>query len=102
VRTSGPPRKTHQRSPQAGWRGYARAIPDSTKPPRRFPPPWSIAESKACFVAKDSTGQKLSYVYLNNLVTPRREDDLPANHCNAQFRGDGKQELVPVHHLVKR
>ncbi len=30
-----------------------------------------------------------------------RGDDLPANHCNAQFRGDGKQELVPVHHSVK-
>jgi hypothetical protein len=31
-------------------------------PARRFPPPWSIDELEACFV-KDSTGQKLAYVY---------------------------------------
>jgi hypothetical protein len=23
-------------------RGYARAMPDSTKPPRHFPPPWTV------------------------------------------------------------
>jgi hypothetical protein len=27
--------------------------------PRRFPPPWSIDELQACFVVKDSAGQKL-------------------------------------------
>jgi hypothetical protein len=31
-------------------------------PQRRFPPPWSIDELEACFVVKDSTGQKLVYV----------------------------------------
>ena len=31
--------------------------------PRRFPPPWSVEELDACFVVKDSTGQKLAYVY---------------------------------------
>ena len=30
---------------------------------RRFPPPWSVEESDACFVVKDSAGQKLAYVY---------------------------------------
>jgi hypothetical protein len=30
---------------------------------RRFPPPWSVEETPACFVVKDSTGQKLAYVY---------------------------------------
>jgi hypothetical protein len=31
---------------------------------RRFPPPWSTEElNDACFVAKDSAGQKLAYVY---------------------------------------
>jgi hypothetical protein len=31
---------------------------------RRFPPPWWIEElNDACFVVKDSTGQKLAYVY---------------------------------------
>jgi len=28
---------------------------------RRFPPPWSVEELDACFVVKDSSGQKPSY-----------------------------------------
>jgi endo-1,4-beta-D-glucanase Y len=31
--------------------------------PRRFPPPWSIEDNGACFIVKDSAGQKLAYVY---------------------------------------
>jgi hypothetical protein len=27
---------------------------------RRVPPPWSVEELKACFVVKDSAGQKLA------------------------------------------
>jgi hypothetical protein len=30
---------------------------------RRFPPPWSVEAIGAAFVAKDSNGQKLAYVY---------------------------------------
>ena len=42
-------------------------------PTRRFPPPWSIEErNDACFVGKDSAGQKLAYVYF--------EDDPPFDH----------------------
>jgi hypothetical protein len=33
---------------------------------RRFPPPWSIDELKACFVVIDSAGQKLAYVYFED------------------------------------
>jgi hypothetical protein len=33
-------------------------------PPRRFPPPWSVAElNDACFVVRDHNGQQLAYVY---------------------------------------
>jgi hypothetical protein len=35
-------------------------------PTRRFPPPWSIVESNACFIEKDSDGQPLAYVYFEN------------------------------------
>jgi hypothetical protein len=38
------------------------AMPAAVKP-RRFPPPWSVEELKACFVVKDSAGQKLAYIY---------------------------------------
>jgi hypothetical protein len=34
--------------------------------PRRFPPPWSVEETEACFIVKDSAGQKLAYVYFEN------------------------------------
>jgi hypothetical protein len=30
---------------------------------RRFPPPWSVEETDACFIVKDGAGQKLAYVY---------------------------------------
>ena len=31
--------------------------------PRRFPPPWSVEESDACFVARDHNGQQLARLY---------------------------------------
>ncbi len=30
--------------------------------PRRFPPPWSVEETDACFTVRDANGQAL-YVY---------------------------------------
>jgi hypothetical protein len=32
-------------------------------PSRRFPPPWSVEETDACFIVKDRGGQPLAYVY---------------------------------------
>ena len=37
------------------------SVPAAMKP-RRFPPPWSVEELDACFVVRDSAGQKLAYV----------------------------------------
>jgi len=34
--------------------------------PRRFPPPWSIDESEACFIVRDQDKQALAYVYFEN------------------------------------
>ena len=31
--------------------------------PRRFPPPWSIEETAACYIVRDRDGQALAYVY---------------------------------------
>jgi hypothetical protein len=33
---------------------------------RRFPPPWSVEELAACFIVKDSAGQKLAFIYFEN------------------------------------
>ncbi len=30
---------------------------------RRFPPPWRLDETTACFTVGDSTGQALAYIY---------------------------------------
>jgi hypothetical protein len=31
--------------------------------PRRFPPPWSVEETPACFIVRDHDGQQLAYAY---------------------------------------
>ena len=38
---------------------------------RRFPPPWSVEEIGAAFVVKDSTGQKLAYIYYEDELRRR-------------------------------
>jgi len=30
---------------------------------RRFPPPWSVDETDACFIVRDANRQALTYVY---------------------------------------
>jgi hypothetical protein len=35
-------------------------------PTRRFPPPWSIDETAACFIVRDGDKQALAYVYFEN------------------------------------
>ncbi len=32
-------------------------------PERRFPPPWSVEDNGAAFIAKDRGGRPLAYVY---------------------------------------
>ena len=34
--------------------------------PRRFPPPWSVEETEACFIVRDANGQALAYVYFED------------------------------------
>jgi hypothetical protein len=51
---------------------------------RRFPPPWVVEELDACFVVKDSTGQKLAYVYF---------EDEPGRNCSHAMKRDA---LLPT------
>ena len=30
---------------------------------RRFPPPWTVEETDACFIVRDANGQALAYGY---------------------------------------
>jgi hypothetical protein len=34
--------------------------------PRRFPLPWTVEETEACFIVKDKNGQALAYVYFED------------------------------------
>jgi hypothetical protein len=38
-------------------------------PDCRFPPPWSVEEANACFIVKDSAGQKLAYILRGRAAT---------------------------------
>ena len=33
---------------------------------RRFPPPWTVEETDACFIVRDHNGQALAYVYFED------------------------------------
>ena len=46
--------------PKSGGANDARA---QMVTPRRFPPPWTVEETDACFIVRDHNGQALAYVY---------------------------------------
>ena len=37
-----------------------------TEPLRRFPPPWTVDETDACFIVRDGNGRALTYVYFED------------------------------------
>jgi hypothetical protein len=39
-------------------------------PQRRFPPPWSVEETDACFIVRDKNGQARAYVYFEEEPEP--------------------------------
>jgi hypothetical protein len=48
----------------------------------RFPPPWSVEETDACFIVRDANGQALAYVYFEE-EPGRRAAAHPNDHYNA-------------------
>jgi hypothetical protein len=71
-------------------------MPDSTKPPRRFPPPWTVEDKDAYFVVRDHNGQALAYVYAEDKRTGR------ATHTrrSATDRGEHRQAAAIAHALI--
>ena len=54
---------------------------------RRFPPSWSVEELEACFVVKDSAGQKLAFVYFEEEPGRRSPAKLLTKDEARQIRG---------------
>jgi hypothetical protein len=43
-------------------------------PQRRFPPPWPVEETDACFIVRDANGQALAYVYFEQALGGAPDD----------------------------
>jgi hypothetical protein len=48
--------------------------------PGRFPPPYSIGESSACFIVRDGEKRTLAYVYFENEPGRRSSAKLLTHH----------------------
>ena len=57
---------------------------------RRFPPPWIVEDTGACFIVKDGTGQKLGYFYYEE--EPGR-DQRPS--CSPKTSLEGLRSISP-------
>ena len=44
---------------------------------RRFPPPWSVEETDACYIARDTNRQALAYVYFEGEPGRARGGEVP-------------------------
>jgi hypothetical protein len=67
--------------------------------PRRFPPPWSVEETDACFIVKDHAGHSLAYVYFEEKPGRRAavklltRDEAAPHHQGGQAPGAGARPL---------
>ena len=60
---------------------------------RRFPPPWSVDETDACFIVRDANGQALAYVYCEEEPGPASSSH--GVHCHLTvMRGQLRFELA--------
>ena len=49
---------------------------------RRFPPPWSVEDTPACFIVRDRDGKALAYVYYEEELGRRSVTRLSAPTCS--------------------
>jgi hypothetical protein len=71
---------------------------------RRFPPPWSVDETDACFIVKDRNGQALAYVYSEDDGRAARRAHvlrLPPSHHGTMRYVVRSDEGLPAHKVDK-
>jgi hypothetical protein len=67
---------------------------------RRFPPPWSVEETDACFIVRDANGQALAYVYFKGEPGRRSAAHLLSERpCDT--RAYKRDKLAPPHHFPR-
>ena len=73
---------------------YCRPMPA----PRRFPPPWSVEETDACFIIRDSNRQAVAHVYCEE-EPGRRSTANPLTRDEARriAANIAKLPMVPSH-----
>ena len=57
----------------------------------RFPPPWSVEETNACFIVRDADGQALAYVYFEEEPGPPLGGRTARPRRGAADRGQRRQ-----------
>jgi hypothetical protein len=73
-------------------------LPTISKPPRRFPPPWTVEETAPCFIVRDANGQALAHVYFRKRDWPAAETQYIAEGTFLSFltlAEDGIASLTP-------
>jgi hypothetical protein len=55
-------------------------------PERRFPPPWSVEETEACFIVRDTNGQALALQDYANVPAEREAE--PYRRVDWKLRQD--------------
>jgi hypothetical protein len=58
-------------------------------PARRFPPPWSVEDTDACFIVRDANGHALAYVYFEEEPGPTR--GFSPSHSKSSKRLDDRK-----------
>ena len=61
--------------------------PAMRMPQRRFPAPWSVEETDACFIVRDAGGQALAYVYFEEELPEllRKAREWIYRHCTRKI-----------------
>jgi hypothetical protein len=72
----------------------------SVVPERRFPPPWSVDETDACFIVRDANGQALAYVYFEDEPGRRSAARLLTRDEARRIAANIAKDAGPRHSLV--